>query len=177
MKKKHIFLLLDTSGSMNLEQIGIVNDMFREIYNELNNMYQEQLISVDTVLFSDEAKHLEEFQYLENGQLTWFDLHQEHFKGKTSLGKAYQLVHQILRLYDYKINDVVLVLITDGLPTDNFVVSLERLDQKRQSKRLTYVLGDKAKSIIQAHVAFDVSAIYKNPHTLIEALKDVIHNG
>ncbi len=177
MKKKHIFLLLDTSGSMNLEQIGIVNHMFRELFSELDELYRQHLITVDTVLFSDDAVLLEDVQALSNKQLTWFDLPRETFQGRTSLGKAYRLVQQTCKLFDYPLTDTLIVLVTDGLPTDNFVFELEKMDPKKQTKRLSFLLGEKAKSIIQIHTGFKTAKQYKQPNQLIEAIKGVIEHG
>lgn len=177
MKKRHIFLLLDTSGSMNHEQIGIVNHMFRELFSELDELYRQHLITVDTILFSDDAVLLEDVPYLSDKQLTWFDLPREKFQGRTSLGKAYRLVQQTCKLFDYPVVDTLIVLVTDGLPTDNFVFELEKMDPKKQSKRLSFLLGEKAKSIVQIHTGFNLTKQYKQPNQLIEAIKDVIGHG
>jgi len=162
---------------MNLEQIGIVNHMFRELFSELDELYRQHLITVDTVLFSDDAVLLEDVQALSNKQLTWFDLPRETFQGRTSLGKAYQLVQQTCKLFDYPLTETLIVLVTDGLPTDNFVFELEKMDPKKQTKRLSFLLGEKAKSIIQIHTGFKMAKQYKQPNQLIEAIKGVIEHG
>ena len=100
-------------------------------------------IFVNTIRFGDEARWLVE-RLTPLSEFLWQDIQAE---GVTALGEALTMVGQALQpplIRGYALPPI-LVLITDGLPTDDFRVGLEHLLAQpwgRQAMRLVISVGE-----------------------------------
>jgi len=132
----HFIWLCDCSGSMSVDgKIQSLNHAIREAIPHMleatDTPYAE--ILVRAIAFSDGAKwHIPHPTPVEN--LRWSDLSAE---GITDMGKALSMVSeelQVERMSDRALPPI-LVLISDGQPTDNFVSGLEMLMHQPWGKK------------------------------------------
>jgi uncharacterized protein YegL len=115
----HVILLADCSGSMTGKKIQALNFAIADMlqYFASWEREQEKQIMIRAIAFATEPRwHVPE--PLPAAQMRWTPLHAEP-RGKTNMAPTFRLLAQALR------NDPasrglrpVLVLITDGLPTD-----------------------------------------------------------
>lgn len=116
----HFFWIADCSGSMSGEKIQSLNNAIREAIPEMcrvadNNPNAKVLMRA--IKFSSGAQwHIAQSTPLE--QFQWTDL---SAGGVTDMGKAFQMIAEQLKVPPMDIRGLppVLVLVTDGHPTDN----------------------------------------------------------
>lgn len=124
----HFFWIVDCSGSMYGEKIGIVNNTIEKCLPEMassaeNNPNAQLLIR--TLSFSTGATWLTTAP-VPVEDYSWEDL---DANGVTDLGKAFELVAAQLAIPPMPARALppVLVLLSDGQPTDNYKTGLDKL--------------------------------------------------
>jgi uncharacterized protein YegL len=145
----HFFYLCDCSGSMAAQ--GKMQSLNQAIRQSLPGMARvardnpEARVLVRAVAFSDQARwHIAEPTPVE--ELQWRDLEP---RGVTAMGAALQLVAEQLHTppMEERALPPVLVLISDGQPTDDFEAGLGRLMREpwaQKAVRLAIALGHDA---------------------------------
>lgn len=133
-----LFFLVDTSGSMYGEKIGALNDAIRETVPDLKDLSDgnpDAAIKIAVLQFDTDVRWLYP-QPIESGDFRWNDL---EVGGLTSLGAA-------LRELDSKLSKKqflqeaagsyapVIILLSDGGPTDDFENALNQIKQNNWFK-------------------------------------------
>lgn len=145
----HFFWIADCSGSMAAGgKIQALNTAIREAIPHMQKVASENpyaQIMVRAVAFSTRARwHIPAPTPVE--QLTWVDLQPD---GVTDMGEALELIAEQLRMppMDNRALPPVLVLISDGQPTDDFHAGLRGLLAEpwgRKAVRIAIAIGDDA---------------------------------
>lgn len=124
----HFFWVVDCSGSMYGEKIGIVNNTIQECIPEMRNSADNnpnaQLL-IRALQFSSGASWITNSPVpVEN--YSWEDM---EANGLTELGKAFDLLAAQLSIPPMPARALppVIVLLSDGQPTDDYKKSLEKL--------------------------------------------------
>ncbi|WP_013324996.1 vWA domain-containing protein [Gloeothece verrucosa] len=155
----HFFWICDCSGSMEIDgKIEALNYAIRESIPEMRKVANEnpnaQLL-VRAVKFSDGAQwHVADATPIDN--FTWSDLTAQ---GMTDMGKALSLVAEQLKMPPMTDRALppVLVLISDGQPTDDFNRGLkDLLDQPwgRKAVRIAISIGrDADKEVLEKFIS------------------------
>lgn len=126
-----LYFVIDTSGSMDGAKIGSVNDTMENVISELN-LHSNQLdIVVNVLSFARKSKWMFEHP-IKIEDFVWDRL---YASGMTSLGDACkQLANHI---EDNAVDDEIkILLISDGLPTDDFDEGIEKLNNSLSSKNV-----------------------------------------
>lgn len=140
--------IVDCSGSMAGKKIETVNFAIRECIKPMQDVADENpnaQVVVRAVKFSDSATwHIA--LPVEVHDFKWTDL---NANGVTDMGKAMELVADALKTENMPERGLppVLVLLSDGQPTDEFAGGLKRLmDQPwgKKSVRVAIAIGDDA---------------------------------
>jgi uncharacterized protein YegL len=175
----HFFFLVDCSGSMGFDgKIQALNTAIREAIPHMRRAADENAnadVFVRVVRFSDGADwHVQHPTPIED--FTWHDV---EARGVTDMGEALRLVAPELNGLSMPDRALppVLVLISDGQPTDDFSGGLQELLTSpwgEKSVRMAVAIGrDADQEILQkfiAHLEYrPVSA--SNPEALVERIK------
>lgn len=144
----HFFWLADCSGSMTGEKIEQLNYAIRSAIRPMQDVAADNpnaQIMVRAVKFSTGAQwHIAQATPVE--QFKWIDLSAD---GVTDMGKALRLVAEQLDVSNMPERGLppVLVLISDGQPTDDFNAGLKALMDKpwgKKSVRISIGIGQDA---------------------------------
>lgn len=131
-----IFFLIDTSGSMNGQKIDAVNNAMQEAIPAIQEFAEnnsDSNIRVNVLEFNSAAN------WRSNGlsnveDLIWVNL---QATGGTSLGSAYSMLSEKLSrknggfLQEHVNNKPIIILLTDGYPTDDAASGLNLLKQNK----------------------------------------------
>jgi uncharacterized protein YegL len=145
----HFIWLADSSGSMNVDgKIQALNNAIREAIPHMQRVADENPnadVFVRAVDFSNGAKwHISQPTAVQD--FKWHDLDAD---GVTDMGKAFEMVAgqlQIPPMSDRALPPV-LVLISDGEPTDNYQAGLGKLMAEgwgKKAVRIAIAIGDDA---------------------------------
>lgn len=126
MRRLPVYLLLDTSGSMNGEPIEAVNTGIRVMISALRqDPHALETVHICIVTFDAEAKLVVPLTALDDLQLPHISTPKS---GPTHLGLALEVLHDILKADVRKTNNEVkgdwapyLFIMTDGKPSDSQV--------------------------------------------------------
>lgn len=145
----HFFWIADCSGSMSTKgKIQALNTAIKEALPHMRKVASENpnaQVLVRAMAFSSGARwHIPSATSIE--QLIWTDLQAD---GVTDMGKALSLVADQLRMppMDSRALPPVLVLISDGMPTDDFNAGLRQLLSEpwgKKAVRIAIAIGDDA---------------------------------
>ena len=174
-----LFFLVDTSGSMEGNKIGAVNDAIPNILPLLNDISEENPdaeIKIAAMDFSSGVKWIYDEPKLSK-DFIWQDL---TATGLTSLGLACQELEKKLHKGEYMNSPSgsfapAIILLSDGGPTDNFNSGLKKLQANNWFKaaiKIAIAIGDDAdKNVLKEFTGSSESVI--TVHN-IEALKQII---
>ena len=180
----NIVFVIDSSGSMEGERIGAVNNAIRDIMSimpEIQEDTSDALIKISALTFGDDAKWVyEEPKTID--EFKWKDIKVD---GMTNLSSAYDSLSSFFRkkMNGGQMPDIggvapIVILMTDGMPTSyDWEKKLEELQKKGWFKvALKYALSigvdtDEAMEVL--------SKFTGNPETVLkvytaEALRKVI---
>lgn len=146
-----LFFLVDTSGSMMGEKIGSLNDAIRETVpdlRELSKSNSDAAIKIAVLQFDTDVKWLYP-QPVDSEQFRWNDL---QAGGLTSLGEALKELNSKLSKTQYLQEAAgsyapVIILISDGGPTDDFDRALEEIKKNnwfKHSIKVAIAIGNDA---------------------------------
>lgn len=145
-----LFYVVDTSGSMSGAKIGALNTAVREtlpIIEEISSANSDALIKIAVLEFSSGC----EWMYPtpeEVCNFEWIDL---QASGLTSLGEAYDTLNQKLSHSHGFMNEAsgsfapVIILLSDGEPTDEPAYSLQKLKANKWfsfATKIAIAIGD-----------------------------------
>jgi uncharacterized protein YegL len=128
-KPLHVLFLLDVSGSMRADgKIQALNAAMREAIPAIRDAADQNVgahVVVRVITFGTGVRwHVAEPTPVE--ELTWTEVHAD---GETSMGAALKAAAEALRMPPMEMRSLppVLVLVSDGRPTDGFTAGLEAL--------------------------------------------------
>lgn len=174
----HFIWILDTSWSMEGEKIGQLNFVIKEALPAMrdtaaDNPTAQLLLRV--VTFSSGARwHVAQATPVD--QFTWTDVTAD---GVTDMGKGLSLVAEQLRMPPMSSRALppVLVLISDGYPTDNFDAGLKALMAEPWGKRAIRLAvgmgGDTDMSVLAKFIGHpEIKPLTaNNPETLAKQIR------
>jgi len=146
-----LFFIVDTSGSMSGSKIGSVNTTIHEILPELKDISEENAdaqIKIAALEFSSGAKWLYD-KPIEADKFRWNEL---NAGGITDFGEACKMLNQKLSRNAFMQDAVgsfapVIILLSDGEPTDNYKKELDNLKGNNWFKaaiKIAIAVGDDA---------------------------------
>ena len=146
-----LFFVVDTSGSMSGSKIGSVNTTIHEILPELKDISEENAdaqIKIAALEFSSGAKWLYD-KPIEADKFRWNEL---NAGGITDFGEACKMLNQKLSRSAFMQDAVgsfapVIILLSDGEPTDNYKKELDNLKGNNWFKaaiKIAIAVGDDA---------------------------------
>ncbi len=147
----HFIFLTDCSGSMAGEKIETLNNAIREVIPHMRKVADENphaQVLVRALAFSVGAQwHLSQPTPVD--QFSWTDLDIPDDCGGTDMGRAFQMVAGQLKMPPMSDRALppVLVLLTDGQPTDDASSGLRELLAEpwgRKAVRIAIAIGDDA---------------------------------
>lgn len=138
----HLILMIDTSGSMQGQKIGSVNDAMENLIADLSAYSgngDEVFIAVE--FFSRNVKWMDDnFIWINS-----FEWKEPICTGMTSLGKACLSLAEFIN--SMKDKEVRIVLLSDGCPTDDYdegISMLETIPRFISSNRYAIAIGNDA---------------------------------
>jgi len=175
----HFIWLCDCSGSMSANgKIQSLNNAIREVIPHMQKAAEENPnaeVLVRALKFSDGAQwHISTPTNVKD--FKWSDLSAD---GQTDMGAALRKVSEQLKIPPMSDRALppVLVLISDGQPTDDFVggmVELEKLPWGKKAVRIAIAIGDDAdEDVLQRFIGNSEIRVLtvKNPDQLIERIR------
>ena len=127
-----LYFLIDTSGSMDGMKINSVNDTMDNVISELKFHSINLDMSINVLSFARKTKWMYK-QPVKLDEFTWNIL---TASGTTSLGNACK---QLAKNIDKHVNneEVSVILLSDGCPTDDFDEGMEKLESCLSKKKST----------------------------------------
>lgn len=176
----NLFFLIDVSGSMNGEKIAAVNDAMRNIIpivHDISSNNPDADIKVSSLAFSN-GSHWLNPEPVAASCMQWHDLTAD---GMTELGKAcLELNSKLSHKHGFMKSATgsyapVVILLSDGGPTDDFDAGLDQLKQNawfRHATRIAIAIGNDADVDVLKRFSGSIELVFR-VHD-IEALKTVI---
>jgi len=176
----HFIWIADCSGSMDGDKIRSLNHAIREAIPHMRDTAEENPfaeVKVRAIKFSTDATwHIATPTPVESFQ--WVDLDVE---GLTSLGKALELAAEVLDVGNMGARALppVLVLISDGQPTDNFKGGLDTLMKQpwgKKAVRIAIAIGaDADRDVLQEFIGHSEYHPLEanNPEALVRMIRFV----
>lgn len=166
--------IIDVSGSMGGERIGMVNDAMSEVPEQLNAI-NDGLIDTRLLIAPMEFSSGASWFQLHNGEpaevdtFVWRDM---QASGLTDMGEAFKLLTEKLTVKEKGGwmsgrggMAPILILISDGGPTDNYKPQLEILKKRgwfRAAHKFAVAVGDADKEVLKEFCGFDEAVIDTN---------------
>ena len=146
------FILLDTSGSMEGTKIGALNDAMSNILVSLQGAaFDGRQIDLAVLTFGKTAQ----WMYESPKPVMDFGWKELKANGMTPLGTACEALDIALGKYSVVGEDICIILLSDGCPTDDYDTGIALLDNNR-----FFSLADK-----YANTGFSVMADYINEYS------------
>ena len=167
-KTMTLFFLVDTSGSMYGEKIGSLNEAVRETIPDLNDLSvsnPDAAIKIAALQFDSDVKWLYP-QPIEAEKFQWNDLQAD---GLTALGGALDELNSKLSKSQFMQEAAgsyapVIILLSDGGPTDDFDAALERIKKNNWFKhaiKVAIAIGNDADKNVLAQFAGTLEAVFE----------------
>ena len=167
-KTMTLFFLVDTSGSMYGEKIGSLNEAVRETIPDLNDLSvsnPDAAIKIAALQFDSEVKWLYP-QPIEAEKFQWNNLQAD---GLTSLGTALDELNGKLSKSQFMKEATgsyapVIILLSDGGPTDDFNAALERIKKNNWFKhaiKVAIAIGNDADKNVLAQFTGTSEAVFE----------------
>ena len=174
-----LFFLVDTSGSMEGDKIGSVNDAIRETVpdlQDLSNSNADAAIKIATLQFATNVQWLYP-QPIDSGDFRWNDL---QVGGLTSLGAALNELNTKLSKSQFLQEAAgsfapVIILLSDGGPTDDYKRGLEGIKKNNWFKhaiKIAIAIGNDADKNVLTEFAGNSEAVIEVHNR--SALKSII---
>jgi len=173
----HFFWAVDCSGSMYGEKIGSVNNAIQSVIPEMQSEAQNNpnaRLLVRTLKFSSGASWVTATP-VEIEKFAWDDL---DANGVTDMGKAFELLSAQLNIppMSERALPPVIVLLSDGQPTDNYKKGLDKLLHTpwgKKAVRIAISIGQDADDNVLAEFTGNRELVLQanNPEALVKCIK------
>ncbi|MEZ2444838.1 VWA domain-containing protein [Chitinophaga sp. RCC_12] len=162
MRRLPVYLLLDTSGSMNGEPIEAVKNGVQIMINSLRQNPQAiETAFISIITFDSSAR-----QVVPLTDLASFQMVDIKATGTTALGEALQLVsncidHEVAKTTTEKKGDwkPLVFIMTDGIPTDNWQSGLTAFKQRKVAYTIACAAGSGADTAILKQITENVLSL------------------
>lgn len=173
-----LFFVVDTSGSMRGDKIGSVNDAIRETVPDLcdlSNKNSDAIIKIATMQFDTEVKWLYP-QPIESENFHWNNL---QANGLTNFGTALNELNNKLSKTQFLQEAAgsyapVIILLSDGGPTDQYQKALEDIKQNSWFKhaiKVAIAIGNDAdKNVLTEFTGTSESVIDVHNRSALKAI-------
>lgn len=173
-----LFFVVDTSGSMSGDKIGSVNDAIRETVPDLRNLSSgnpDAAIKIAALQFDTDARWLYP-QPIDSEDFQWNDL---QVGGLTSLGQALSALNEKLSKTQFLQEAAgsyapVIILLSDGEPTDDYKHSLDNIKQNNWFKhaiKIAIAIGNDAdKNVLSEFTGNSEAVIEVHNRTALKAI-------
>lgn len=158
-KNMHVFLLLDTSGSMYGKKIINLESAVKDMLKSFQVLEKEVEIKVTVISFSTEAKVLLKTV---NSSVALESMPSFLANGQTAMGQACRLVKELIEdrsVVSGKDYCPLVVLVSDGVPTDvvePYIKALSTEGRSQKAKRLALAIGQDADlDLLQSFIGND----------------------
>lgn len=172
-----LYLLLDTSGSMEGAKIGALNDSMENIIVDL----QEKAVNGTDIKVSvlSFARHIN-WMYKNPINILDFTWKPLNASGMTSLGLACCELSKAI-VSNKKEEDIAIVLLSDGCPTDDYeegIQELRKLAQFNQASKFAIALGSDAdlKSLLRFVDSQENIFMENKADSLLDVFDSIINN-
>lgn len=172
-----IYFLLDISGSMEGSKIGALNDSMVNIIVELQEKAKNNQITIEASVLSFSRS----VTWMYDNPINIIDFEWKPLKanGMTSLGKACCELANKLESSNESPNDISIILISDGCPTDDYdegIFMLAKSNKFINSTKYAVALGDDADMTSLTRFVNDSTNIYfeNNADHLLDTLSYVV---
>jgi uncharacterized protein YegL len=175
-----LFFAVDTSGSMSGSKIDSVNTAIHEVLPELKGISAENAdaaIKIAALEFSSGAEWLYD-KPVEADSFRWHDLKAD---GITDLGEACRMLNQKLSRSQFMQEAVgsfapVIILLSDGEPTDNYKKELDVLKSNNWFKsaiKIAVAIGEEANREVLKEFTGNVECVLEanNPSVLKKMIR------
>lgn len=180
-KSMVMFFLIDTSGSMEGRSIAAVNDAMREVIpdvKDISNKNADANIKFAVMSFSS-GTNWETPQPVELDSYRWADL---DAGGTTDMGEAFTELNSKLDRNAFLqdpagVKAPVIIMLSDGEPTDDYKAGLRQLQQNKWFKKsIKIALGvdDANMDVMSEFTGSKESAIYLKDKSLLKKLIHVV---
>lgn len=174
-----LFFLVDTSGSMDGDKMGSVNDAIRETVPDLQDLSDsnpDAAIKIAALQFDTDVRWLYP-QPIDSADFRWNDL---QANGLTSFGAALIELNAKLSKTQFLQEAAgsfapVIILLSDGGPTDNYKKALDSIQQNNWFKyaiKIAIAIGNDADKKVLAEFTGNNEAVIEVHNRL--ALKSII---
>ncbi|MBD5164199.1 MAG: VWA domain-containing protein [Bacteroidales bacterium] len=176
----NLFFLIDTSSSMSGEKIAAVNDAIRNvipIVDDISSNNPDAEIKIAAMTFSSTTQWLTAGP-IEASHYSWTD---QSANGFTAMGAACNELNSKLSHKTGFLNNSagsyapVIIILSDGAPTDDFRTALTNLEQNqwfRHSTRIAIAIGNDADTSVLALFTGNSELVIRVGN--IDALKTII---
>lgn len=176
----NVVLLLDHSGSMAGERIECVNSAFSEIFEHFELMNPDIDVRMNVILFSTRAV----WMYDKMVNIEGFKWRSIEAEGLTSLGEALRMLNESLNrngLFCSENGETffgsLLMLISDGEPTDDYKEQLRALVQNpfyKKSKRFAIGIGEDVRPEVLEEFTGNQKTTFNIPSHELEMLSPLV---
>lgn len=172
-----LYLLLDTSGSMEGAKIGALNDAMDNIVVDLQEKASNG-VDIEVLVLSF-ARHIN-WMYKDPVNISDFTWKPLSVGGMTSLGEACCELAKALASHKYD-EDIAIVLLSDGCPTDDYESGIFELQQQphfNHATKYAIALGNDADMNLLMKFVGRQEYIFKDnkADSLLDVLDSIIHN-
>lgn len=177
----HFVWVLDCSGSMYGERIGALNNAIREATPHIRKVADENpgvQVFMRAIRFSNDASWIIK-EPLMIDDFSWNDI-KINIGEMTNLGAGLTLLTDALKSIPERALPPVLVLVSDGQPTDNYAEQLKQLLKDpfgEKAARVSIAIGKNTDmNVLQEFIGKDKGMLpvqANNPQELVEYIKVV----
>ena len=175
-----LYILLDTSGSMDGSKISALNDSMENIIVDLQEKaFNGKNIDIDIVILSFAM----DVTWMYDKPINILDFKWKPLtaSGMTSLGKACCELAKNISAYPANNENVAIVLLSDGCPTDDYdegIRELRNLQTFNNADKFAIALGDNADLQSLARFVDEQNNIFieNKADTLIDVLNTIMGN-
>lgn len=173
------FILLDTSGSMEGTKIGALNDAMSNILVSLQGAaFDGRQIDLAVLTFGKTAQ----WMYESPKPVMDFGWKELKANGMTPLGTACEALDIALGKYSVVGEDICIILLSDGCPTDDYDTGIALLDNNRffsLADKYAIALGDNADIVSLKRFVKDDSHLFTvaTVDNLLDTLSSMIYRN
>lgn len=161
-----LFFVVDTSGSMNGDKIGALNDAIRETLPDLRDLSENNAdakVKIATLQFDSTVKWRDPSP-TDSDNFVWSDL---EASGLTSLGAALLELKDKLSTKKFMKEAVgsfapVIIFLSDGSPTDDYISALIEVKKNNWFKhaiKVAIAIGNDADKSVLAEIVGNTEAV------------------
>ena len=164
-----VIILADISGSMHGEKMDVLNNSIKEMINSFSEMDEGRAeIQLAVITFGNNSAELHQ-ELKPATEIKWEVM---SAGGRTPMGAAFEKVTDMIEdreVISGRAYAPTVVLLSDGIPTDNWQEGLEKLHNSNRAKkamRLAMIIGNEGgKDVLQKFIDDDEMQVFEANQT------------